>query len=108
MRDLSSLKNARFGRGYLHFEFRRGLETMSNFENLTNWEQLQTLLKKRERQQGRRSVDEAELQAHLKSRVKGQDAVIDNVARLLRLQMGKQQRSRPICNLLFLGPTGTG
>src|SRR5580692_8869883 len=81
---------------------------MANLEDLTNWEDLESLLKKREMQQGRRSVDEAELQSHLKSRVKGQDAVIEDVAKLLRLQMGKQQRSRPICNLLFLGPTGTG
>ena len=81
---------------------------MANLGDLTNWEQLEGLLKKRERQQGRRAVDEAELQAHLKSRVKGQDTVIEDVAKLLRLQMGKQQRSRPICNLLFLGPTGTG
>jgi ATP-dependent Clp protease ATP-binding subunit ClpA len=81
---------------------------MPKLENLTNWEQLQGLLKQRERQQNRRSIDEAELQAHLTARVKGQDKIVADVARLLRLQMGKQQRSRPICNLLFVGPTGTG
>ncbi len=81
---------------------------MSKLEGLTDWEQLQKLLKQRERQHARRSIDEAELQTHLKSRIKGQDKIVADVARLLRLQMGKQQRSRPICNLLFLGPTGTG
>jgi len=53
-------------------------------------------------------IDEAALLAHLKSRVKGQDAILTDVARLIRLQMGKQSKGHPICNLLFLGPTGTG
>jgi ATP-dependent Clp protease ATP-binding subunit ClpC len=46
--------------------------------------------------------------AALKDRVKGQDHVIDDLVRLLKLEWGKEKRKRPIANLLFLGPTGTG
>lgn len=48
------------------------------------------------------------MRSALKARVKGQDHVIDDVSRLIRLQWGKTQRKHPIANLLFLGPTGTG
>jgi ATP-dependent Clp protease ATP-binding subunit ClpA len=34
--------------------------------------------------------------------------VIDDVVKLLRVGWGKEKRKRPIANLLFLGPTGTG
>jgi ATP-dependent Clp protease ATP-binding subunit ClpA len=42
------------------------------------------------------------------SRVKGQEPIIEDVAKLLRLQSAKRTSDRPIANLLFLGPTGTG
>jgi ATP-dependent Clp protease ATP-binding subunit ClpA len=84
-----------------------GRSDMADLHKLTDWSQLQDLLKQREHAQGRR-VDEAELTAHLRSRVKGQDDVVADVARLIRLQIGMQHRGRPICNLMFLGPTGTG
>ena len=44
----------------------------------------------------------------MKKRVLGQDHVIDDMVRLIRLQWGKIKRHKPIANLLFLGPTGTG
>lgn len=48
------------------------------------------------------------MRAALQERVKGQDHVIDDLVKLIRLQWGKTQRKRPIANLLFLGSTGTG
>ena len=45
---------------------------------------------------------------HLRSRVKGQDPILQDVAKLIRLQAAKQQKDKPIANLIFLGPTGTG
>src|ERR1700683_3203201 len=81
---------------------------MGNLDKLTDWDQLKGMLEKRSTQMGRTRVDEAALTAHLTSRVKGQDAVVADLAKLIRLQMGKAQKYRPICNLLFLGPTGTG
>src|SRR5207247_7476394 len=47
-------------------------------------------------------IDEAALVAHLKTRVKGQDVILEDVAKLIRLQMAKQQKDKPICNLIFL------
>jgi ATP-dependent Clp protease ATP-binding subunit ClpA len=53
-------------------------------------------------------VDWNEVRARLKDRVKGQDHVIDDVVALLRLRYAEEKRERPVANLLFLGPTGTG
>src|SRR2546423_1662129 len=75
---------------------------------MTDWGQLKSLLDKREAQKSTARVDEAALLAHMKSRVKGQDAILEDVAKLIRLQMAKKTTDRPIANLLFLGPTGTG
>ena len=44
----------------------------------------------------------------LKRRVQGQDHIIDDLCRFIRLQWGKQQRGKPIANLLFVGPPATG
>lgn len=55
-----------------------------------------------------RVIDEQELASAVKKRVRGQDAVVDDLARLVRLQWAKQTRKKPIANLLLLGPTGTG
>lgn len=81
---------------------------MRDLDKLTDWERLKAMLEKRDAGRTGRKIDEAALTAHMRSRVKGQDAIVEDVARLIRLQMAKQQKSRPICNLLFLGPTGTG
>ena len=81
---------------------------MSDLNKMTDWNQLKTMLDKKAAEQSSTKVDEAALLAHLKSRVKGQDEVIEDVARLIRLQMAKKAADRPLCNLLFLGPTGTG
>ena len=55
-----------------------------------------------------KKIDEAAFLAHLRSRVKGQDTVLADVAKLIRLQTAKKQKDKPIASLLFLGPTGTG
>ena len=74
---------------------------------MTDWSQLKSMLDKRAAAEGTR-INESDLVKHLLGRVRGQDAIIGDVAKLLRLQMAKNQKDRPICNLLFLGPTGTG
>lgn len=81
---------------------------MSDLRGLTDWNQLKALLDQKAAETGTGRVDEAALLAHMQSRVKGQDSILESVARLIRLQMAKKQKDRPICNLLFLGPTGTG
>lgn len=75
---------------------------------MTDWDRLKSMLEKRETEGPGNQIDEQEMLRHLRSRVKGQDAILADIAKLVRLQMAKQQKSRPICNLLFLGPTGTG
>lgn len=55
-----------------------------------------------------RVIDESEMNATLKRRVQGQDHIIDDLCRFVRLQWGKEQRGKPIANLLFVGPPATG
>jgi ATP-dependent Clp protease ATP-binding subunit ClpA len=55
-----------------------------------------------------RVIDQDEMQRHLSYRVRGQDHIIKDVCRLIRLQWGKEQRGKPIASLLFVGPPATG
>jgi ATP-dependent Clp protease ATP-binding subunit ClpA len=81
---------------------------MADLTSMTDWGQLKAMLEKKAGENSTARIDEGALLAHLTSRVKGQDAVVKDVSKLLRLQAAKQQKDKPICNLLFLGPTGTG
>ena len=76
-------------------------------ETFTDRAKLLELLSMRE-SGARREVDEKQMNAALKERVRGQDHVVDDLCRLIKLQWAKEKRRRPIANLLFLGPTGTG
>jgi ATP-dependent Clp protease ATP-binding subunit ClpC len=75
---------------------------------MTDWDKLNSLIANSTAASQRHVVDEAKLLAHLQSRVKGQDEILKDVARVIRLSWMKDKRSRPVCNFLFLGPTGTG
>ena len=77
-------------------------------KDMTDWPELVKLLDKKADETIGGKIDEAALLAHLRSRVKGQDAILEDVAKLIRLQTAKKQKDKPIANLLFLGPTGTG
>jgi len=81
---------------------------MSDLSKMTDWEKLKGLLEKSAEETKDRKIDPQALLAHLRSRVKGQDPVLEDLARLLHLQMAKTSSSRPIASILFLGPTGTG
>src|ERR1700675_4103702 len=80
---------------------------MADLNDMTDWSRLQEMLAKKNTGSTTR-IDEAGLLAHLRSRVKGQDPILQDVAKLIRLQAAKQQKDKPIANLIFLGPTGTG
>jgi ATP-dependent Clp protease ATP-binding subunit ClpA len=55
------------------------------------------------------SFDPGELAARLRSRVLGQDAAIDAVVHSIVLaRVGANDPSRPLANLLLVGPTGVG
>jgi len=81
---------------------------MADLKNMTDWSQLESLLNQSSADASGDRVDEQALLSHLQARVKGQDSVLTDMARLIRLQSAKKSKDRPICNLLFLGPTGTG
>ena len=81
---------------------------MSDLSKMTDWAKLQGMLKASSSESQRFTIDEAKLAAHRRWRVKGQDEIVEDVARLIRLSWMKDKRTRPVCNLLFLGPTGTG
>jgi ATP-dependent Clp protease ATP-binding subunit ClpA len=80
---------------------------MADLRNMTDWNELERILRNREARRGPQ-IDQGAMLAHLRSRVKGQDPILEDVTKLLWQQMAKTGRSAPIANLLFLGPTGTG
>lgn len=80
---------------------------MPKLEHITNLAELQRLLEAQTSGESRQ-IKVEDMVAALNERVKGQDHVVEDVARLIKLQWAKEKRKRPICNLLFLGPTGTG
>src|SRR5271168_2317844 len=57
----------------------------------------------------RRSNDARDFEAALRRRIVGQDAAIEKVAEIYQMFLaGLNAPGRPVGNLLFLGPTGTG
>lgn len=57
----------------------------------------------------KRSIDATEFEAALRRRVIGQDVAVDKVVEIYQMFLaGMNAPGRPIGNLLFLGPTGTG
>lgn len=80
---------------------------MAKLENLTNLAELQRLLEAQTAGQSRQ-INVEEMAAALNERVKGQEHVTEDVSRMIKLQWAKEKRKRPIANLLFVGPTGTG
>jgi ATP-dependent Clp protease ATP-binding subunit ClpB len=57
----------------------------------------------------RRSTDAQEFEAALRRRIVGQDAAVEKVTEIYQMFLaGLNAPSRPVGNLLFLGPTGSG
>jgi ATP-dependent Clp protease ATP-binding subunit ClpB len=57
----------------------------------------------------RRSGDAQEFEGQLRRRIVGQDAALEKVAEIYQMFLaGLNPPSRPVGNLLFLGPTGSG
>jgi ATP-dependent Clp protease ATP-binding subunit ClpB len=57
----------------------------------------------------RRSTDAREFENALRRKIVGQDAAVENVAEIYQMFLaGLNPPGRPIGNLLFLGPTGSG
>jgi ATP-dependent Clp protease ATP-binding subunit ClpA len=79
-----------------------------DLSKMTDWSKLKGLLEKSADQGKEHNLDAKAFLDHLRSRIKGQDSILEDVSKLLHLQMAKKISSRPIASLLFLGPTGTG
>ena len=75
--------------------------------DITDKDRLFAMLAQRRKGKAR-VIDETEMNRSLKTRVQGQDHIIDDLCRFIRLQWGKEQRAKPIANLLFVGPPATG
>jgi ATP-dependent Clp protease ATP-binding subunit ClpA len=81
---------------------------MADPNNLTDWNKLKEMLSGMKGNSKSLKVDRKALFDHLQARVKGQDTILRDVSNLIWSQAAKEEKDRPICNLLFLGPTGTG
>jgi ATP-dependent Clp protease ATP-binding subunit ClpA len=81
---------------------------MADMSKMTDWDKLKAMLASQNQDSKSSEIDEEKLLAHLQTRVRGQDSILRDVAKLIRLSWLKEKRDRPICNLLFVGPTGTG
>lgn len=81
--------------------------TNSSPLDITDKAKLQQLLAARQKGKSR-VVNENEMADSLRQRVRGQDHVVEDMAKFIRLQWGKEQRKRPIASVLFVGPPATG
>ena len=77
-------------------------------KNMTDWAKLQSILNENPLDKRATEIDEAKLLEHLESQIKGQDEILKDVAKMIRLSWMKENRTAPVCSFLFLGPTGTG
>lgn len=59
-------------------------------------------------QQALTVIDAEELAAHMKSRVIGQDAVAEHVARQIRRRIAARRTDKPVAVFCFAGPPGVG
>jgi ATP-dependent Clp protease ATP-binding subunit ClpA len=79
---------------------------MADWNSPTDWDSIEKLLRSTDNRTIR--IDEKELVAYLRSRVKGQDAVLQDLAKFICIRASDANRDKPIASLMFLGPTGTG
>jgi ATP-dependent Clp protease ATP-binding subunit ClpA len=80
---------------------------MAKLEHITNVDRLRALIDGMNSGQSRQ-INVEEMTAALNERVKGQTHVTEDLAFFIKLQWAKEKRRRPIANILFVGPTGTG
>ena len=74
---------------------------------ITDRERLLEMLAQRRRGKSR-VIDESDMSSTLKKRVRGQDHIIHDLCKFIRLQWGKERRGKPIASLLLVGPPATG
>jgi ATP-dependent Clp protease ATP-binding subunit ClpC len=75
---------------------------------ITDRELALQLIKRRRNAQQAFNFDPDEMRLYLKSRILGQDEIIDQVVDVIEVNSAKTKREEPIARMLFLGPPGTG
>ena len=80
---------------------------MADLNEVTDWRRLKEMLAGKAFRSAPR-IDQDALLTHLSSRVRGQERILQDLAKFIRLQTTKQEKDKPIASFLFLGPTGTG
>lgn len=79
---------------------------MDILDRLTNKTALQKGLQ--DRQAKLEVIDAAELAAYIKTRVVGQDAVVDEVVAQIRRRLAAKREGKPVAVFCFAGPPGVG
>ena len=79
---------------------------MDILDRLTNKPELER--KYNEKQQQSLIIDAAELSAFMKTKIVGQDPVIDSVAHQLRRRIAAKRKGKPMAVFCFAGPPGVG
>ena len=74
---------------------------MPDLSKMTDWDKLKGMLQQQVDEGKERKIDPKALLEHMKSRVKGQDTILEDLSRLLHLQMAKTTSNKPIASLLF-------
>ena len=67
----------------------RGKLAMADLSKMNDWDKLKGMLQQTVDEGKERKIDPKALLEHMRSRVKGQDAILEDLARLLHLQMAK-------------------
>ncbi len=62
---------------------------MADLSKMNDWDKLRGMLQQTVEEGKERKIDPKALLEHMRSRVKGQDAILEDLARLLHLQMAK-------------------
>lgn len=74
---------------------------MADLSKITDFSKLKTRMESKLEEGKERKVDRQAMLDHLRSRIKGQDAILEDAARLLYRQMAKTSTNKPIASLLL-------
>ena len=68
---------------------------MPDLSKMTDWDKLKGMLEKSADEGKEHKIDAKAFLEHLRSRIKGQDAILEDVSKLLHLQMAKKHLDPP-------------
>jgi ATP-dependent Clp protease ATP-binding subunit ClpA len=83
-------------------------EQIRRLDTMTNLAEFEAILDEMEKSKGRRQIDVDDFVKQLGAAICGQQHIIEDIAGYLRRVWAMKKHTKPIANLLFLGPPGTG